>query len=74
MDALTHIRKEVFGLSQAGMAAALAVNQSTVSRWERGESAPRQEHLAAIRGLAKQRGVSWDDSWLFESARTSEAA
>lgn len=54
-------------MTQADFAKALKVNQSTVSRWERGALKPSGDELVAIRALAQERGIAWQDSWFFET-------
>lgn len=66
MNAITHIRKNIFGTTQAKFATALNVNQSTVSRWERGELVPSLNELAAIRALADTKKIKWSDAWFFD--------
>lgn len=41
-------RREAQSLSQATLAANLGVNQTAVSQWERGVSAPRASQLPAL--------------------------
>lgn len=76
-NAFTHIRTELFQMTQAEFAAALGVDQSTVSRWEQGKLSPDLEDAAKIRRMArnkkrveewKKRGVEWSDSLLFGEA------
>ena len=67
MNTLRHIRKSVFGLSQAELAAVVEVSQGTISKWERGDLDPSREELARIRDEARRRGLDWNDSWFFES-------
>jgi transcriptional regulator with XRE-family HTH domain len=66
MNALRHIRKSVFGLSQAEIAAIAEVSQGTVSKWENGEANPSRDEMAKIRAAAHERGFAWDDSWFFD--------
>lgn len=68
MKPITHIRKKVFGMSQAQFAEALGVSQSTVSRWDSGTAVPTQTEMEAIRELASKRSIEWNDSWFFETA------
>jgi transcriptional regulator with XRE-family HTH domain len=72
MNPLLHIRKNVFGVTQADMAEIAKVSQGTVSKWEKGSLVPDRSELARIRDTAALRGLSWSDSWLFEAP--SEAA
>jgi len=52
-QAIRRLRQHV-GKSQAGFAVMLGVDQSTVSRWERGEVIPAVPHLIAIKRLVAQ--------------------
>jgi transcriptional regulator with XRE-family HTH domain len=65
MNALRHIRKSVFQVTQTEFAALAGVAQSSVSRWENG-MVPSLEEMQAIRKAAVARGLAWDDSWFFE--------
>lgn len=67
MRAIGHIRKHIFKKRQAEFAAMLGVAQSTVSRWERGDSSPTLEEMTAIRSEAARNGLEWDDAWFFEA-------
>ena len=67
MNVWEHVRKTLFGVSQAEFAGLLNVHQSTVSRWERDDLTPSVEELATIRKLARGRGIEWSDEWLFET-------
>lgn len=68
MNALIRIRKHIFGISQAAMAAIALVSQGTVSKWETGELAPDRNEMERIRAEAVKRGLEWNDSWFFEVA------
>jgi predicted transcriptional regulator len=67
MNTLRHIRKSVFGLSQAELAAVAEVSQGTISKWERGDLDPSREEMGRIRAEAIKRGLDWNDSWFFEN-------
>lgn len=67
MNPLLHIRKNVFGLTQAEMAVIAVVSQGTVSKWEAGALAPDADELKRIRAEATKRGLPWDDRWFFET-------
>jgi transcriptional regulator with XRE-family HTH domain len=41
------------GLSQAELAAALGVRQSSVSQWERGSTRPSTDHLLALTSILR---------------------
>lgn len=73
MNALKHIRKNVLRVRQKEFACLIGVAQSTVSRWENGEPTPSLSEMAAIRNLAKERGISWRDSWFFEDPAVEPA-
>lgn len=67
MNPVLHIRKTVFRLTQAEMATIANVTQGTVSKWETSDMRPGHVEMANIRKAAVMRGISWDDSWFFES-------
>lgn len=73
MSGISHIRKKVLGLSQAAVAEITGVSQATVSRWESGEMSPSLRELSLLRDFAREKGVPWDDSWLFEPPPTDPA-
>jgi transcriptional regulator with XRE-family HTH domain len=50
------------------------VEQSTVSRWERGEFEPNLATLRKLRASVVSRGHVWDDAWLFEESTRGDAA
>lgn len=64
--AMATIRLQLLRLTQIEMACVAGVNQSTVSRWERGQLEPSRSEMDAIRQLAAERGIEWDDRWFFE--------
>lgn len=74
MNAIRHIRKNVFRLKQQEFAAIAGVQQSTVSRWERGEASPSLDEMAAIREAAKLRRLRWSDGLFFASKEQAGAA
>lgn len=69
---MRRIRAEIFGLSQTDFAAAIGRDQSTISRWEATDPdkrmVPNRDDMAAIRQLARARGIRWKDAWFFEEA------
>jgi DNA-binding transcriptional regulator YiaG len=65
---LIRIRKQVFGVSQATMAAIAKVSQGTVSKWETGELSPDRNEMGRIRDEAIRRQIRWSDAWFFEAA------
>ncbi len=71
MNALRHIRKNVFAVTQAEFASLAGVTQATVSRWENGV-APSLEEMQAIRKAASDRGVEWSDTMFFELPEAAE--
>ena len=71
MNPMPIIRKSIFDVSQAELAAIAGTTQATVSRWESGELHPDRDQLARIREAAKVRGLRWDDAWFFEAPRPS---
>ncbi|CAH1657613.1 Transcriptional regulator with XRE-family HTH domain [Hyphomicrobiales bacterium] len=74
MSPMAHIRKSVFGVSQAHFAAIAGVSQATVSRWERFEWEPNRDELARIREEAMRRGIKWSDALFFQNTLRDEAA
>jgi len=74
MNALRHIRKTIFQVTQAEFALIAGVTQATVSRWENGV-APSLDEMQAIRRAAAERDIDWDDRLFFETpASEPEAA
>lgn len=67
MNALQHIRKKVFGVTQQEFAAIAGVQQSTVSRWEKGVNAPTLDEMNRIRAAASSRKLKakWNDKLFF---------
>lgn len=56
-----HALRDALGLSQQEFAAKLKVSSQTVSRWERGESSPSKQALAALRRIqnnVKKKGIA----------------
>jgi transcriptional regulator with XRE-family HTH domain len=71
MNTLRYIRKTIFGMTQKEFAAAIGATQPTVCRWELPDDrtdrlAPSRDEMAAVRRLAAERGIAWDDRWFFE--------
>jgi len=75
MNTIKHIRKDVFGVTQQAFAEIAGVQQSTISRWERGEAAPTLEEMGRIRDQAKVRKLKkrWSDQ-LFFGPKAEQAA
>jgi transcriptional regulator with XRE-family HTH domain len=67
MNAIKHIRTEIFRIKQAPFAELAGVSQPTVSRWESDErgSEPTREEMDKIRQAAVARGLPWNDEWFF---------
>jgi transcriptional regulator with XRE-family HTH domain len=66
---ISHIRSEVFRLTQQEFADLAGSTQATVSRWEKGELSPTAGHLSRIREAAIAKGIEWNDLWFFEVER-----
>ena len=69
MNAVKHIRTQVFKVSQAAFAELAGANQSAVSRWEKDGSGfePSREEMVRIRSAAHVRSLEWSDSWFFDA-------
>ena len=67
MNAIHHIRKNVFGVTQQEFAGIAGVQQSMVSRWENGHAAPTLEEMNRIRQCAGSRKLKrkWRDDLFF---------
>ena len=76
MNAIRHIRKKVFGVTQQEFAVIAGVQQSTISRWENGEAAPTLDEMARIRESAGSRKLKskWDDRLFFTAPSEGERA
>lgn len=72
MNAIFHVRKVRFGVSQAEFGAIAGVSQGTVSKWEADELSPDREEMERIRSEAKAKGLEWDDRWFFEVPQAAE--
>ena len=70
MHPITHIRKNVLGMTQRALAKLTGVNQATVSRWEDGSAEPSRSELNLIRAEVSARGLAWDDRWIWETPPT----
>lgn len=68
MNAMAHIRLNVFRVSQYEMAEIAGVSQATVSKWEAGTQVPLTTALKNIRRSAYLRAIPWQDAWFFEEA------
>ena len=58
-ESIAEMRQRL-GLSQSAMASMLDLPKNTVSRWERGETTPDAESLAAVYSLGMDKGVAAD--------------
>lgn len=67
MGIIRHIRKDLFGATQAEFGEIAGVTQATVSRWEDGILAPDLTELDRIRSAAIERGIRWNDRLFFEA-------
>lgn len=75
MNAIRHIRKNVFRINQAEFASLAGVTQATVSRWEaEGHVGPSLDELRRIRAAAVTRKLDWNDHWLFAAPAELSAA
>ena len=74
MNALRHIRKNVFRMKQREFAALVGVQQSMVSRWENGLSAPTLDEMQRIRTAASLKRIRWSDRLFFEAPPAEIAA
>ncbi len=74
MNAMKHIRLNVFGVKQQEFAAIAGVQQSTVSRWESGDAVPTLAEMNRIREAAGQRKLKarWSDRLFFAEPQTVE--
>ncbi len=72
MSAIRFIRKEVLGVSQAELASIAETTQTTVSRWEKGESFPDLSHLGRIREAVLSGGQKWNDAYFFSVPEAAE--
>ena len=75
MNAITHIRKKVFGVTQQEFASIAGVQQSMVSRWENGHAAPTLDEMQRIRDAAAARKLKskWRDDLFFTAPATEQA-
>lgn len=74
-NALVHIRKDVFGLTQREMAGVAGTRQATVSRWETGTLEPSRDQMQAILNKAFELGLPLSASDFFDlSADCAEGA
>lgn len=65
MTPILHIRTHVFKVKQTEFAQIAGAAQSSVSRWENGETSPTLVEMRAIREAARDRGLQWDDDWFY---------
>lgn len=76
MNAITYIRKKVFALTQQEFARIAGVQQSMVSRWENGASAPTLDEMNRIRAAAATCKLKrkWRDDLFFTVPTEEQAA
>lgn len=80
MNAMKHIRLNVFGVKQQDFAVIAGVPQSQVSRWEHGKAAPSLDEMNRIRAEAEKRKqerklkTRWDDRLFFAEPQEASAA
>ena len=74
MNAIEHIRRKVFEVTQATFSGYAGTTQTSVSRWENGEQEPGLEEMARIRAKAQELGIQWDDRWFFEAPAATAPA
>ncbi len=65
MNRMKHIRTNVFEVSQSRFARIVAVNQSTVCRWETGELEPDRFDLQNIKDYARVKNIPFSVEWFF---------
>lgn len=66
MNAIKHIRKNIFKVTQAEFSEIAGVTQASVSRWEKHGVPPSLEEMKAIREAARERRIKWNDRFFFE--------
>lgn len=71
MNAIKHIRCQLFGISQVEMSDICKVRQATISRWEAGIGEPSLRHVRLIRAEARRRRVRIDDSIFLTGERAA---
>jgi transcriptional regulator with XRE-family HTH domain len=74
MNAIEHIRRNVFKVTQTAFSGFAGTTQASVSRWENNEQEPGLEEMARIREKASEMGIHWDDRWFFETPAPAEQA
>lgn len=72
MTPITHIRKNVFQVTQTAFGEIAGTTQASVSRWENGEQEPSQSEMTRIREEAQRRELPWDDRLFFEVPQDAE--
>ncbi|CAN1564722.1 Cro/C1-type helix-turn-helix domain [Caulobacteraceae bacterium] len=69
MSPIRFVRSVVLGLTQAEFARLLGVREAAVSKWETGRvvDLPIGSKIRpAVLKIVEERGLPWQDSWLFE--------
>lgn len=74
MRPIRYIRTSLLKLDQAGFGKIAGVDQSTVARWESGETYPNLRALRRIRSAAMRSGVAWNDSLFFTTRVRGQAS
>jgi transcriptional regulator with XRE-family HTH domain len=70
MSTIKHIRLTIFQMDQKEFAKAVGVNQSTVSKWERGATLTLK-NVVGLRRAAIDLGLPWSDELLFSEPDTT---
>jgi transcriptional regulator with XRE-family HTH domain len=65
MNQIEFLRRRIFKVNQIEFARIVGVGQATVSRWEDGKGSPTLEQVRSLRFEAANRGIAWDNNWLF---------
>jgi hypothetical protein len=66
------VRTAIFGMIQSVYAEALGLSQASVQKWEAKGKFPRAA-MDRVRALAKNRGITLHDTWLFEVPNAAKA-
>lgn len=73
MNALEHIRKNIFRVGQIEMGKIAGTSQTTIWRWEHGETVPTLKEMRRIRAEAEVRGIYWHDDFFYRQPIAAEA-
>lgn len=63
---MKHIRVNIFKMTLKQFSPLIGASVTAISGWERGIGNPNQRHMMAIRRLAKDKDIPWDDRSFFE--------